>query len=129
MARIGYARVSTIDQHPESRQPRSSQAGCERTFTDHGVSGTKAGRPQLNACLAYLFASWLDSMVPAVFDTDAALARAVGVHRSYIARWRRGVTPEVPSLLKLAKVTGMSAETLLQIAGYRPSDAGDGESR
>lgn len=54
MARIGYARVSTIDQHPEMQAAALGQAGCERTFTDHGVSGAKTARPQLDACLVYL---------------------------------------------------------------------------
>jgi transcriptional regulator with XRE-family HTH domain len=73
-------------------------------------------------------ASWLDSMVPARFPSDAALARAVGVEQSYITRWRRGVTPSLPSLLKLAKATGTSAETLMHIAGYRP-DPGEDDQR
>ncbi len=54
MARIGYARVSTLDQHPETQAGALQGAGCERIFTDHGVSGAKASRPQLDACLAFL---------------------------------------------------------------------------
>jgi DNA invertase Pin-like site-specific DNA recombinase len=54
MPRIGYARVSTLDQHPETQAAALQGAGCERIFTDHGVSGAKASRPQLDACLAYL---------------------------------------------------------------------------
>jgi DNA invertase Pin-like site-specific DNA recombinase len=54
MARIGYARVSTIDQHPQLQAAALADAGCDRVFTDHGVSGAKASRPELDACLAYL---------------------------------------------------------------------------
>ena len=70
-------------------------------------------------------ARWLDSVVPALFPSDAALSRALGVPQSYVSRWRRGITPEVPSLVKLATATGTSVETLLKIAGYRlPGDEG-----
>jgi DNA invertase Pin-like site-specific DNA recombinase len=54
MGRIGYARVSTRDQHPEAQEQRLTEAGCERVFTDHGASGAKASRPEWDACLAYL---------------------------------------------------------------------------
>jgi DNA invertase Pin-like site-specific DNA recombinase len=54
VARIGYARVSTDDQHPEIQSGLLTDAGCERVFTDKGVSGAKASRPELDACLAFL---------------------------------------------------------------------------
>ena len=56
MARVGYARVSTTDQHPEVQRERLEAAGCdpELIFTDHGVSGTKASRPEWDRCLAQL---------------------------------------------------------------------------
>lgn len=60
--------------------------------------------------------------IPAVFESDAALARAIGAPQSTIHRWRRGLaTPSVPYLLKLSEATGTSTETLLRIAGYRES--------
>ena len=64
------------------------------------------------------FASWLDSIVPAVIPSDAEFARRLGVDQSYVHRWRRGVRPQVPALMKISKVTGTSVETLLLIAGY-----------
>ncbi len=63
-------------------------------------------------------ASYLDSLVPAVFASEAALARAVGVHPATVMRWRRGAVPTVPHLLKLSHATGMSSDNLLKMAGY-----------
>ena len=54
MARIGYARVSTADQNAELQLDALRKAGCDRVFTDHGVSGTRAVRPELNAMLHHL---------------------------------------------------------------------------
>ncbi|MEP7024456.1 MAG: recombinase family protein [Actinomycetota bacterium] len=54
MARIGYARVSTRDQNVASQQDALAGAGCERVFTETGVSGKLARRPQWDACLEYL---------------------------------------------------------------------------
>ena len=54
MAKVGYARVSTHTQHDDTQQDELKAAGCERIFTDLGVSGKLARRPELDACLAYL---------------------------------------------------------------------------
>lgn len=54
MARIGYARVSTNDQDAALQLEALQAAGTERIFTDHGVSGAKASRPQLDAMLDHL---------------------------------------------------------------------------
>lgn len=54
MAVIGYARVSTVDQDPQLQIDALKTAGAIRTFTDHGVSGSKTDRPQLAACLDHL---------------------------------------------------------------------------
>ena len=53
MAVIGYARVSTTDQNPNFSLTRSRKRG-RRIFIDHGVSGSTASRPQLDACLDHL---------------------------------------------------------------------------
>ena len=54
MAIIGYARVSTTDQNPQLQLAALQEAGATRVFTDHGVSGSKASRPELDACLDHL---------------------------------------------------------------------------
>lgn len=56
MSKVGYARVSTRDQHPEAQRERLIAAGCdpELIFTDHGVSGSRASRPEWDKCVAQL---------------------------------------------------------------------------
>jgi DNA invertase Pin-like site-specific DNA recombinase len=54
LAVIGYARVSTTDQDPQLQLDALHEAGAIRVFTDHGVSGSRQSRPQLDACLDHL---------------------------------------------------------------------------
>jgi hypothetical protein len=54
MSKIGYARVSTDDQHAEGQAERLIAAGCDKVFTDKGVSGALRSRPELDKCLDYL---------------------------------------------------------------------------
>jgi DNA invertase Pin-like site-specific DNA recombinase len=51
--RIGYARVSTGDQHLDLQLDALRQSGCERIFTDQG-SGARADRPGLAEALSHL---------------------------------------------------------------------------
>jgi transcriptional regulator with XRE-family HTH domain len=68
------------------------------------------------------FGKLLDSLVPAVFESEAALARKIGVPQSTVSRWRRGSTrPRVEQLLALGEVSGISIDVLVRTAGYRPS--------
>lgn len=49
---IGYARVSTEDQHLDLQRDALTRAGCERTFEDR-KSGAQADRPGLLSALDY----------------------------------------------------------------------------
>ncbi len=51
---IGYARVSTSDQRIELQIDALTKAGCDRIFTDEGVSGSKTSRPELDKALDHL---------------------------------------------------------------------------
>jgi len=51
MDNIGYARVSTFEQHLDLQIAALRAAGCTAIFTDHGISGTKFERPGLSEAL------------------------------------------------------------------------------
>lgn len=53
MASLGYARVSTTEQNADLQIRALEDAGCLKVYTDHGVSGTKATRPQLEKVLEH----------------------------------------------------------------------------
>jgi DNA invertase Pin-like site-specific DNA recombinase len=48
--RIGYGRVSTYDQHPESQEDALWGADCDKVFIDK-ITGTLASRPKLDEAL------------------------------------------------------------------------------
>jgi DNA invertase Pin-like site-specific DNA recombinase len=50
---LGYARVSRTDQNLERQLDALQEAGCNRIFQDHGVSGSKDSRPGLDEMIAY----------------------------------------------------------------------------
>jgi DNA invertase Pin-like site-specific DNA recombinase len=54
VAKIGYARVSTRSQSQDSQVDDLSAYGVDRLFTDQGVSGKHARRPELDKALACL---------------------------------------------------------------------------
>ena len=51
--KIGYARISTLDQNHDLQLDALTQAGCERIFSDK-VSGAKVDRPGLREALDFL---------------------------------------------------------------------------
>jgi DNA invertase Pin-like site-specific DNA recombinase len=65
MARFGYARVSTIEQHTDGQEARLLADGAERVFTDK-VTGTKASRPEWDKLFAQLRAG--DTLVVTKLD-------------------------------------------------------------
>lgn len=52
--RIGYARVSTVEQRLELQRDALTAAGCQMIFEDHGLSGAIDDRKGLNDALAAL---------------------------------------------------------------------------
>lgn len=50
--KIGYARVSTNDQNLDLQMDALNKAGCERIFTDQGVSGATIEREGLSQAIA-----------------------------------------------------------------------------
>jgi len=74
------------------------------------------------------FAHWLDAMIPAKFKNDAEFARQLGVEQVYVHRWRRGVKPQVPMLVRISRLTGTDVQTLAEIVGYEPSRRTGGAS-
>lgn len=73
MAQIGYARVSTREQHPESQEAELRAAGAEKIFIDHGESSRIANRPQWEACLDYMRSG--DTLVIRALDRIAGTER------------------------------------------------------
>ena len=50
---IGYARVSTDDQHTENQIEQLEKAGCERVYREN-ASGGRWDRPELQDCLKHI---------------------------------------------------------------------------
>jgi|GEM_PF-238134 len=48
---IGYARVSTDDQRLDLQLAALREAGCDKTFQDHGATGSNMDRPGLDAAI------------------------------------------------------------------------------
>jgi DNA invertase Pin-like site-specific DNA recombinase len=76
-----YLRVSTLEQHPETQvhdlRQLAAQRGYEivREYTDHGVSGTRAKRPGLDALMADAHRGCFDVVVVWACDRIARSTR------------------------------------------------------
>lgn len=51
--RVGYGRVSTVEQNLDLQMDALTKAGCEQIFTEH-ASGAQRDRPELLAALKYM---------------------------------------------------------------------------
>lgn len=54
MTQVGYARCSTTEQNTDDQVRRLTEAGCSKVFSEAGVSGKLAHRPEWDKCLEYL---------------------------------------------------------------------------
>lgn len=81
---LGYARVSRADQHIEQQETELRDAGCERVFIDHGVSGAAKSRPELDRLLDQLrpgdvvYVTKIDRLgrsLPLLFDIVATIEK------------------------------------------------------
>lgn len=70
---IGYARVSTREQNPESQEGELYGAGAERVFVDRGESSRISARPNWELCLDYLRPG--DTLVIRALDRIAGTER------------------------------------------------------
>ena len=77
---IGYARVSTDDQHTENQIEQLEKAGCERVYREN-ASGGRWDRPELQDCLKHirkgdtLFVWKLDRLTRSLSDLLQILAK------------------------------------------------------
>lgn len=81
--KIGYARVSTADQHLRMQEDALRSAGCEEIYTDV-ISGVKSHRPGLNKALSYLREG--DTLI--VWKLDR-LGRSIQPRKHRYLHWRR----------------------------------------
>ena len=85
-ARIGYARVSTVDQNPDARIAALEAAGCTMIRTETRDGATLSGRPELGVILDFihpgetLVVTRIDRLARSMHDLQvivATLKRAV----------------------------------------------------
>ena len=100
---IGYARVSTLDQHLDLQIDALTQAGCHRLFDDK-ISGSRAERPGLAKAMDMLREA--PGFAPALWG-EGLLLQAEGRTAEAEARLR-ALNPVAPLL---------RADILLPLAG------------
>ena len=113
---FGYARVSTIEQNTEQQETALENAGCDRVFVDHGVSGAAEERPQLERYVVVV--TKLDRLgrsLPQIFDiveTIEQLTRAA-------TRWRCGSRHQTGSPSSLPQIFDIVETIEQRSAGLR----------
>lgn len=70
---IGYARVSTREQNPQSQEAELRAAGATRVYVDRGESSRVTERPQWMACLDHLRSG--DTLIIRALDRVAGTER------------------------------------------------------
>ena len=73
MAKVGYARVSTVDQDHTTQIERLNEAGCDKLFSEQKSGITRSNRTALDECLSYMREG--DSLVITKIDRLARSAR------------------------------------------------------
>lgn len=99
--RIGYSRVSTADQNPDSQKDALQRAGVDRIFIDH-FTGTKASRPELDKMKDHIrpgdtiVITRLDRLGRSTKDLLNLVAefQALGVHLEALEQPINTTTPE-----------------------------------
>jgi DNA invertase Pin-like site-specific DNA recombinase len=90
---IGYARVSTDDQHTENQIEQLKKAGCERIYKEN-ASGGRWDRPELHKALEHLRRGdvlvWI-KMIRLGAKSQAEIAELFNVDRSTISRMMKEV--------------------------------------
>lgn len=54
MTLVGYALISTTDENNQLQLEALKKAGCEQIYIDHGFSGMRSSRPELDLMLSQL---------------------------------------------------------------------------
>jgi DNA invertase Pin-like site-specific DNA recombinase len=120
MKRVGiYCRVSTLDQHPETQLLDLRQLAGQRgwqifgEYTDHGISGARARRPQLDRLLADVHRGKVDVVLVWAFDR---MARSVQ-HLLEVLQALHAANVEFVSLRENVDTSGPLGRALMVIIG------------
>lgn len=108
--KIGYARVSTIDQNPQSQADALRAAGCDKIITEK-VSGASSTRPQLDKLLSSLTAG--DVLVVVRLDR---LGRSL-LHLIEIVRTLEGQGAGLLSLSEAIDTTTAGGRLIFHLMG------------